>query len=94
MAKVVIVEDEETLVRNLAATDLTEVSNRMNLFTKPVSVVWGQGDRAFTPELGRRLAAQFPNATTVEVPGARTFVALEDPAALADAVAAIGARTA
>jgi pimeloyl-ACP methyl ester carboxylesterase len=43
-------------------------------------------DRCFTPALGRRLAALFPKATMVEVPGARTFVALDAPAAVADAI--------
>lgn len=87
-------QDIATLTRNIGRTNLTEVSNRMTLFTKPVTIVWGQGDRSFTPALGRRLAAKFPNVTTVDVPGARTFVALEDPDAVADAVAAIGAHTA
>ena len=84
--------DVAALVRGIAATDLTDVSTRMNLFTKPVSVVWGLGDRSFTPALGRRLAAQFHDAKFIEVPGARTFVALDQPAAVTEAIAAIGAR--
>jgi hypothetical protein len=35
----------------------------------------------------------FPNATMVEVPGARTFIALDDPAAVVDAISTVGART-
>lgn len=81
------------LARSVGATDLTAVSTRMSKFTKPVAVVWGQADRCFTPELGRRLANQFPNATVIEVPGARTFVSLDEPEAVADAVVSLGART-
>ena len=86
-----ICRDLATLLRRVARTDLTDVSTRLPRFTKPVTVVWGQRDRCFTPALGRRLAALFPNSTMVEVPGARTFVALDDPAAVVDAIASLGA---
>ena len=53
------------------------------------------GDRCFTPELGRRLAALFPDSSMVEVPGARTFVPLDNPGAVVDAIVAVsGARAA
>ncbi len=83
--------DLATLLRNVAKTDLVGVSTRMTRFAKPVTLVWGQRDRCFTPALGRRLAAQFPNATLIEVPDARTFVALDAPAPVIDAVATVGA---
>jgi pimeloyl-ACP methyl ester carboxylesterase len=67
------------------------VSTRLSRFTKPVTLVWGLGDRCFTPGLGRRLAALFPDSEFLEVSGARTFVSLDNPATVADAVAAVGA---
>jgi pimeloyl-ACP methyl ester carboxylesterase len=79
------------LLRAVAKTDLTDVSTRLHRFTKPVSIVWGQRDRSFTPELGRRLAALFPASTLVEVPDARTFVSLDAPSAVIDAITAVGA---
>ena len=82
-----------TLLRAVAAMDLTDVATRLPRFTKPVTIVWGTKDRCFTPALGRRLAAVFPNATMIEVPGASTFVALDAPTAVVDAIAAVGART-
>ena len=81
-----------TLLRAVAAMDLTDVATRLPRFTKPVTLVWGMADRCFTPALGRRLAALFPDAEMVEVPGARTFVALEKPSAVVDAVARVGTR--
>jgi pimeloyl-ACP methyl ester carboxylesterase len=84
--------DIAALLRNVAKTDLVEVSTRLPNFTKPVTVVWGQRDRAFTPSLGRRLAALFPNSTLIEVPDAKTFVSLDNPGPVIDAVATVGAN--
>jgi len=81
-----------TLLRAVGAMDLTDVATRLPRFAKPVTIVWGMADRCFTPALGRRLAALFPNATMVEVPGARTFVALDDPAAVVAAISTVGAN--
>jgi len=88
-----IAQNLATLLRAVGAMDLTDVATRLPRFTKPVTLVWGMADRCFTPALGRRLAAVFPNATMVEVPGARTFVARDEPAAVVDAISAVGART-
>jgi pimeloyl-ACP methyl ester carboxylesterase len=89
-----ICRDLAALLRNVAHTDLVDVSTRLPNFTKPVTVVWGQRDRCFTPALGRRLAGLFPDSTLVEVPNAKTFVSLDEPAAVIDAVASVGASRA
>ncbi|MCT7661891.1 alpha/beta fold hydrolase [Mycobacterium deserti] len=86
-------KDLATLLRAVAKTDLTDVATRLPRFTKPVTLVWGQRDRAFTPALGRRLAALFPNSTLIEVPDARTFVSLDAPTSVIDAVATVGANS-
>ncbi|GAB18761.1 putative hydrolase [Gordonia effusa NBRC 100432] len=77
-----------------ALGDMSMATTRMSKVKVPVTILWGMADRCFTPALGRRLASTFPDATFVEVPGARTFVSLDAPQAVVDAVAAIGARTA
>ena len=82
-----ICRDLAALLRQIAVTDLTDVATRLNGFDKPVTLVWGQGDRVFTPKLGRRLAAAFSNAKLMEVPGARTFVSMDEPDAVIDAIA-------
>jgi pimeloyl-ACP methyl ester carboxylesterase len=87
-----IAQNLATLLRGVRAMDLVDVATRLPRFTKPVTIVWGLADRCFTPALGRRLAALFPNAAMVEVPGARTFVALDAPRAVVDAIATVGAR--
>ncbi len=84
-----IAGDFAELARNIGHTDLMTTAPRLHRFSKPVSVVWGQRDRCFTPELGRRLAALFPNVSLTEVPGSRTFVSLDDPAAVITAISEI-----
>ncbi|CAM4324441.1 haloalkane dehalogenase [Mycobacterium basiliense] len=84
--------DLATLLRHIAVTDLTEVSTRFGQFTKPVTFVWGMGDRCFVPDLAHRMAALFPNATMIEVPRAKTFVARNNPSAVIDAIANVGAH--
>jgi pimeloyl-ACP methyl ester carboxylesterase len=83
--------DLARLLRAVTKTDLTDVAARLPRFTKPVAIVWGQRDHAFTPALGRRLAALFPNSTLIEVPDARTFVSLDNPTAVIDAITSVGA---
>ena len=82
-----ICRDLAALLRQVAKTDLTDVATRLPRFDKPVTLVWGQADRCFTPSLGRRLAGVFSNGKLIEVPHAKTFVALDNPQAVVDAIA-------
>ncbi len=86
--------DLATLLRHVAKTDLTDVSTRFPRFTKPVTLVWGQRDRCFKPSLGTRMAELFPNSSLIEVVDAKTFVSLDNPTAVIDAIAAVGSATA
>jgi pimeloyl-ACP methyl ester carboxylesterase len=83
-----ICRDLAALLRQVATADLTDVAARLTRFAKPVTLVWGQGDRVFTPRLGRRLAEVFSNGKLIEVPDAKTFVSLDNPDAVIDAIAA------
>jgi pimeloyl-ACP methyl ester carboxylesterase len=80
--------DAVAFLKAAKPTDLLDVSTRLDRFAGPVTIVWGTADRAFTPELGRRLQHAFTNADFVEVPNARTLVSLDAPQQLADAIAA------
>jgi pimeloyl-ACP methyl ester carboxylesterase len=88
-----ICRDLATLLRNVAATDLTDVSTRFERFAKPVTLVWGMRDRCFKPTLGQRMAALFPNSRMIEVANAKTFVALDEPSAVIDAIVTVGAHS-
>jgi pimeloyl-ACP methyl ester carboxylesterase len=82
-----VCRDLAALLRQIAVTDLTDVADRLTRFDKPVTLVWGQDDRVFKPSLGRRLAAVFSRGKLIEVPGARTFVSIDEPGAVVDAIA-------
>jgi len=86
-----ICRDLAALLRQVATADLTDVATRLPRFAKPVTLVWGQQDRCFSPSLGRRLAGCFSNPKLIEVAHAKTFVALDDPNAVIESIAAITA---
>jgi pimeloyl-ACP methyl ester carboxylesterase len=56
-------------------------------FDKPVLLVWGEQCEFFPPAHAQRLAADFPHATLLMVPGARTWVPVDAPDTLAGAIA-------
>ena len=78
--------DAADFMAQIRPADLLDVSTRLSAFTRPVRLVWGTGDRFFTLDLARRLADVFPDATLVEVPGAKTFVCLDEPDRLAEEI--------
>ncbi len=72
--------------------DLADVATRLPSYERPVLLVWAVQDRFFRISLARRLARTFPDARLVEVTGARTFVPLDQPAQVADAIAAFASE--
>ncbi|PSK87482.1 pimeloyl-ACP methyl ester carboxylesterase [Murinocardiopsis flavida] len=80
-------DDAVRLLRAIDPQDLLDVSTRLKDYPGPVRIVWGGADRAFTPDLGRRLQRAFGHAELIEVPGARTLVQLDAPDLLAEQIA-------
>lgn len=56
-------------------------------FSRPVLLIWGERCRFFPVSQAQRLASDFPQATLVTVPGAMTWVPVDNPAAVAGAIA-------
>jgi pimeloyl-ACP methyl ester carboxylesterase len=56
-------------------------------FERPVLLVWGDACEFFPMAGAQRLAADFPDATLIPVPGAKTWVPVDDPGVLAEAIA-------
>jgi pimeloyl-ACP methyl ester carboxylesterase len=83
--------DAVKFLRAVKPDDLLDVSTRLDRFDRPVSIVWGAADRAFTTKLGKRIQQAFRDARFVPVPKSRTFVSLDAPAALADEIVKIAA---
>ncbi len=81
--------DTARFVSNVRAKDLVDVGTRLGRFGKPVRIVWGAADTFFTLEYARRLQDAFgANAELVEVPGARTFISLDEPDRVAEEIRA------
>ena len=68
--------------------DLDAASNRLGSFDGPALLVWGAGDRFFKLDFARRLRDTFADARLVEIENGRTFVPHDEPARLAEEIAA------
>ncbi len=55
-------------------------------FDRPVLLVWGDDCDFFPIADAQRLAADFPNAALLAAPGAKTWVPVDDPQRLSDAI--------
>lgn len=78
--------DAAKLMSAMRPLELLDVSTRFDGFTKPVHLVWGDADVCFPLEFAERLAAAFPNATLTTVAGGRTFMPMEFPVEVANAI--------
>lgn len=85
--------DIARFARAVAPAELLDVSTRLDRFSGPVAIVWGEADRVFKPEMGQRLAGAFAGATYTGVAGSRTFVALDAPDQLASQLGAFVGAT-
>jgi pimeloyl-ACP methyl ester carboxylesterase len=56
-------------------------------FDRPVLLIWGDSCDFFPMTGAQRLASEFPRAMLMSVPGAKTWVPVDNPAAVADAIA-------
>ena len=56
-------------------------------FEQPVLVVWGEECEFFPMRDAQRLASDFPRATVVSVPRAKAWVPIDNPGAVAQAIA-------
>ena len=87
-------QDIARFLRQVSPAELNDVSGRLDKFEGPVTVVWGDDDRAFTPKLGQRLAAAFRDARFVAVPDAKTLVSLDAPVRLTAEIAKLSTHSA
>ena len=66
---------------------LIDAAEAIPRFDRPVLLVWGESCDFFPMTDARRLASDFPCATLVPVPGAKTWVPVDNPVAVAGAIA-------
>jgi pimeloyl-ACP methyl ester carboxylesterase len=66
---------------------LVDAAGAIPRFDRPVLLVWGDKCGFFPMAHAERLAAEFPHATLVPVAEAKTWVPVDNPAAVAEAIA-------
>jgi pimeloyl-ACP methyl ester carboxylesterase len=64
-----------------------EAAERLSESELPLLLTWAPGDKFFPISYAERLEQETPNARLVQIPDASTFVALDQPARLADEIA-------
>jgi len=64
-----------------------EAAERLSESELPLLLTWAPGDKFFPISYAERLERETPNARLVRIPDAGTFVALDQPARLADEIA-------
>ena len=65
---------------------LIDAARAIPQFDRPVLLIWGDSCDFFPITDARRLASEFPNATLIPVPGAKTWIPIDNPAAVSDAI--------
>jgi pimeloyl-ACP methyl ester carboxylesterase len=68
-----------------------EAAERLSESRLPVLLTWAPGDRFFPIRYAHRLASEVPGATVVEIADAATFVPIDQPQRVAEAVAGFAA---
>ncbi len=63
-----------------------EAAEKLKGSELPVLLAWAPGDRFFPIKYAERLAADTPNARIVEIPGAKTFVPIDEPQRVAEEI--------
>jgi pimeloyl-ACP methyl ester carboxylesterase len=83
--------DGREFVAGMRPADTRAAAKKLPGVPIPALIAWGVVDRFFTLADGRRLAATIPGARMVEIADASTFVSLDKPGELADAIAELAA---
>ena len=65
---------------------LVDAAAAIPRFDQPVLLIWGESCGFFRMADARRLASDFPHATLISVPGAKTWVPIDDPGAVAEGI--------
>jgi pimeloyl-ACP methyl ester carboxylesterase len=69
-----------------------EAAEKLRGSELPILLTWAPGDKYFPLSYAERLAGEASNARIEEIPGARTFVPLDQPQRLAEAIAEFAPR--
>jgi pimeloyl-ACP methyl ester carboxylesterase len=80
--------DAGKFIKGIDSGALQAAAPNLKMFDRPVLITWAADDRFFKIDLGKRLAAAFPNARFEVIDDSRTFVPEDQPDRLAELIAA------
>jgi pimeloyl-ACP methyl ester carboxylesterase len=63
--------------------DMMSTSEQYGSIRIPVTIAWGQDDRAFKPAMGERMAREIPDAELHRIEDSKTLVPIDQPERLA-----------
>lgn len=86
-----IADDYVTAVARFDPELFSNTAQAISRFDRPVLLIWGDSCDRYGTADACRLALTFPNATLVLVPGAKTWVPVDDPEAVAAAISEFAA---
>ena len=81
-----VVDDLVAALAGFRPQLLIDAAEAIPRFDRPVVLIWGEACDFFPMSDAQRLASEFPSATLVSVPGAKTWVPIDSPVAVADAI--------
>src|SRR4051795_3526054 len=80
-------DDARSFLLAMDKNELIATARRYGEVEIPVTLAWGEDDKAFKIDWAERMARDFPNATLVRIADSYTFVALDQPERLAEVIA-------
>ena len=78
--------DAVTVTASLDPALTLRAAPAIEAFDRPVTLTWGAEDQLFPLDHARRLRDAFPHSTLIEIPDSSTFVMLDAPKKLAEAI--------
>jgi pimeloyl-ACP methyl ester carboxylesterase len=81
-----VVDDLVAALAGIRPQLLIDAAEAIPRFDRPVVLIWGESCDFFPMRDAQRLASEFPRTTLVSVPAAKTWVPIDNPAAVADAI--------
>jgi pimeloyl-ACP methyl ester carboxylesterase len=81
-------EDTRKFILGISPDQTMEAARELERFDKPTLLAWAPEDRWFKVEHAERLAASMPDARLERIPDSKTFVSIDQPERLAEAIGA------
>ncbi len=78
--------DTRKFILGISTDQTMEAARELERFEKPTLFAWAPEDRWFKVEHAERLAASMPDARVERIPDSKTFVSIDQPERLAEAI--------